>query len=222
MTRARSHATDRTTTSTAVAFRMAVMLVACTATLGLGACVPTEFDRTTRPVNDYSTEQIQMTRDITYLPGNVALDPTGEAQLDTFVSQVLPRPDDSVTVVGYGSLGEARAHGAALALQARGVDRVNLAVAGQNRNAVTVSVVRNVYQATVCHQSTDVREAAGGPRLPTPGCSNASNLARMVAQPSDLIQGRPTSPSEAGPAGAAVERYRAGNVTPIQQETTSE
>ena len=222
MTRARSYASDRTTAATAIASRMAVIAVACAATLGLGACVPTELDRSTRPVNAFSVEELRMARDISYLPGNVALDPTGEAQLDAFLAQISPVADDAVTVVGYGPLGEARAQGAALALQARGIDRVQMAVAGQDRNTVTISVLRTVYQATACYQSADVREAAGGARLPTPGCVTDGNLARMVAQPSDLIHGRPTSPSEAGPAAAAVERYRAGAITALQQETTSQ
>ena len=223
MTRARSHASDRTKAATSViAFRMAVIAVACAATLGLGACVPTELDRSTRPVNEFSAEQLRMTRDISYLPGNVSLDPAGEAQLDAFLAQVSPGADDTVTVVGYGPLGQGRAQGAALALQARGVDRVQMATAGQDRNAVTVSVARTVYQATACYQSTEIREAAGGARLPTPGCATAGNLARMVAQPSDLIHGRPTSPSEAGPPASGVERYRAGNITPLMQETTTQ
>jgi len=41
------------------------------------------------------------------------------------------------------------------------------------------------------------------------GCANAVNLGLMVANPSDLAQGRPVGPADAEPNALAVQRYRA-------------
>ncbi|NBC33823.1 MAG: hypothetical protein GVY13_14210 [Alphaproteobacteria bacterium] len=195
---------------------MAVAAILCLAPLGLGACVPTELDRTTRPVTEFQVEQVRMARDLTFLPGDVALDPGNEAQLDAFLAQVSPTADDRIAVIGHGPLGEARARATALALQTRGVtpDRT-VAVRGAG-DGVTLSVERTLYQATACQQSTDVREPAGGTRLPSPGCATADNLARMIAQPSDLLQGRETSPSPARLPVAAVEAYRRGEIISLE------
>lgn len=222
MMHARSSAPDRTDRASAPAFRVALAAVACVTLLGLAACVPTEFDRSTRPINEFQVEQVRMTRDLAFLPGHVALDPGSEAQLEAFLAQVSPRAGDEVAVVGYGPLGEARARATALALQTRGVDPDRTVTAGGGSEAVTITVLRTLYQATACHQSDDIREAAGGARLPTAGCATADNLARMVAEPSDLFRGREGTQAEAGRAATSVERYRAGQVTPLAVEATSQ
>lgn len=222
MTRAFRFAAFRSAAASAIAHRMAVATLTCAATLGAGACVPTELDRTTRPVNDFEVEQVGFTRDLAFLPGTVALDPGAEAQLESFLAQLTPRADDRIAVIGYGPLGEARARATALALQTRGVSPDRTAVVSGSGDGVTVTIIRTLYQATACQQSQDVREPAGGTRLPTPGCATAGNLARMTAQPSDLLRGRETSPAPAGTAADAVQRYRAGQVIELQGGGTSQ
>ena len=222
MRRADAHAMTGNAATSRLAPRKAGAAVLAVALLGLAACVPTEFDRSQRPVNAYAVDQVRMTRDLAYLPGQTALDPTAEAQLAAFIAQVAPQREDRVTVVGYGPLGGERARGTALALHARGVAPVHTVMADAHRDAVTVSIVRTLYEATACQQTTPIREAAGGSFLPTPGCATAGNLARMIAEPSDLLRGRETTAVEAGRAAAAVERYRAGAVFEPRQETTSE
>lgn len=222
MMRDRSSSPDRTGPASTTALRVAVAAVMCVTLLGLAACVPTEYDRSTRPVNQFQVEHVRMTRDLTFLPGHVALDPGTEAQLEAFLAQVAPQTGDEIAVVGYGPLGEARVQATALALQARGVEPDRIATAGDVREAVTITVLRTLHQATACQASNDLREAAGGARLPSPGCATANNLARMIAEPSDLFRGREGTQPEAGPAASAVERYRAGQVTPIAAEATAQ
>lgn len=45
---------------------------------------------------------------------------------------------------------------------------------------------------------------------PSEGCWNAYNLARMVADPKDLEQGRPLGPADGARQAAAVEAYERG------------
>jgi pilus assembly protein CpaD len=51
------------------------------------------------------------------------------------------------------------------------------------------------------------------------GCSTASNLAAMIADPKDLISGKPMGPVVGEPAIAAVERYRSGRVGSISDDS---
>jgi pilus assembly protein CpaD len=53
------------------------------------------------------------------------------------------------------------------------------------------------------------------------GCSNAVNLGLMVANPSDLAQGRPTGPSDGEAQALQIQRYRAGQVLPQGDPQTS-
>lgn len=46
------------------------------------------------------------------------------------------------------------------------------------------------------------------------GCANAINLGLMVANPSDLAQGRPLGPGDAEALALGISRYRAGKVYP--------
>ena len=47
------------------------------------------------------------------------------------------------------------------------------------------------------------------------GCATDANLAAMVADPRDLIEGRKLSPASGDPAIAGLQRYRTGKVTPL-------
>jgi type IV pilus biogenesis protein CpaD/CtpE len=46
--------------------------------------------------------------------------------------------------------------------------------------------------------------------LPKEGCVNAANLARMVADPRDLVQGRPLGDADGARASLAIETYKKG------------
>lgn len=51
------------------------------------------------------------------------------------------------------------------------------------------------------------------------GCANVTNLGLMVANPRDLVMGRPSSPTAAMAAGLAIQRYRAGQTSPLPSTT---
>jgi pilus assembly protein CpaD len=57
--------------------------------------------------------------------------------------------------------------------------------------------------------------------IPVPGCSNAANLGMMVANPGDLVQGRALAPADGEGSVLAIQRYRAGQITPLVKEGTS-
>jgi pilus assembly protein CpaD len=43
------------------------------------------------------------------------------------------------------------------------------------------------------------------------GCSNEINLGLMVADPNDLVRGRPLAPADAERSALAVQKYRTGS-----------
>jgi pilus assembly protein CpaD len=53
------------------------------------------------------------------------------------------------------------------------------------------------------------------------GCANAINLGLMVANPSDLAQGRPIGPADAEMSAAAVNRYQTDKTYPTGDGLTS-
>ena len=61
----------------------------------------------------------------------------------------------------------------------------------------------------------DVTEPYQRPGMWTPTGSNAANLAAMVQNPGDLVQGRAAGDSDGVVAAAAVERLRDGRVKPL-------
>lgn len=58
--------------------------------------------------------------------------------------------------------------------------------------------------------------------LSNPGCSNANNLGVMVANPADLQAGGPIPPADGEGMSLSIQRYRAGKITPLEQELTTE
>jgi pilus biogenesis lipoprotein CpaD len=58
--------------------------------------------------------------------------------------------------------------------------------------------------------------------IPVMGCSNAANLGMMASKPGDLVQGRTRAPADGEGAVLAIQRYRAGAITPLVKEGTSE
>ena len=52
------------------------------------------------------------------------------------------------------------------------------------------------------------------------GCTNEANLANMLADPRDLVQGREFGPGESTVLGASVSRYKSDKVKALKAEST--
>ncbi len=203
---------------TPVAAVIAVVLLA----LAVTACVPTRFGRTPPPTLDYVADRVVLQRDFAYLPGATELDPVRLDELDAFVEEIGIRPADEVLVIGHGPLSYQRARRMALELNARGVGDTELRHTDTPRDRVTVAVARTVPIATACLVERHVRFGGSYALLPSPGCANASNLARMMADPADLYGGQALGPAEGAVAGEGVRRYREGTEEGLQVEVTSQ
>lgn len=178
--------------------------------LAVSACVPQSMGRIDEPTTPFVTDQVQLSHDVAFLPGATDLSPADTAGLDRFLMQVLPEPGDSVDVVAHGSLGFLRANSVQSALSAYGIESRRIDMGTSPRDVVTVSVTRTLYLPTSCvtPRRTIYDYMGGTSVLPSPRCSNDLNLARMVADPEDLVRGRPIGPAEGGYNRQPVNTYR--------------
>ncbi len=66
-----------------------------------------------------------------------------------------------------------------------------------------------------CPQADAAALPGVGAALPEDGCWNRANLAKMVADPRDLIQGKPLGPATGARESLAVGAYERGQLKPL-------
>ena len=120
-----------------------------------------------------------------------------------------------VTVTGPLLAAPARSAVASL-LGAAGVPPENITFAPDQTGAPALQVTTYVALAPDCVAWSDIY-SGWYQNSPTPalGCSNQRNLALMLADPRDLVQGRETVPADGQRMAGAVQRYRADRVKPF-------
>lgn len=102
--------------------------------------------------------------------------------------------------------------------------RPEIAAPGRgDRESVSVVVGRYVVVPPAC---PDWRKPSHDDPSNTPssnlGCANVTNLGLMVADPADLLVGREAPLGDGERAAKAIERYRSGEETEIEEELTEE
>lgn len=120
-----------------------------------------------------------------------------------------------VTVTGPLLAAPARSAVASL-LGAAGVPPENVTFTPDQTGAPALQVTSYVALAPDCAAWSDIY-SGWYQNSPTEalGCSNRRNLALMLADPRDLVQGRETVPADGQRMAGAVQRYRADQVKPF-------
>lgn len=143
-----------------------------------------------------------------------------QASLSAFLQAAQVTTDDPVYLEGAPGdrLSSARIGALARDLTRKGYSVATLPAAPDAipRNALLVVVERYVVTPPDCpnwtkSQSDDHENA----QTSNFGCSDATNLGLMVADPRDLVIGRQLGPADEAQAGLAIQRYRAGQTTPL-------
>ncbi|HKX10880.1 MAG TPA: CpaD family pilus assembly lipoprotein [Stellaceae bacterium] len=147
-----------------------------------------------------------------------------QESLGAFLQAAQVTTDDPIYLEGASAdrLSSARISALARDLTRRGFSVATLPAAPDAvpRNALLVVVERYVVTPPDCpnwtkSQSGDHENAQNS----NFGCSDATNLGLMVADPRDLVIGRQLGPAGAAQAGLAIQRYREGKTSAISPTT---
>ena len=147
-----------------------------------------------------------------------------QESLGAFLHAAQVTTDDPIYL--EGAAGD-RLSGARISALARDLTRQGYSVAtlpaapdAVPRNTLLLVVERYVVTPPNCpnwtKSSSDDHENAQSSNF---GCSDVTNLGLMVADPRDLVIGRDLGPANAVQAGLAIQRYRAGQTSPISPTT---
>lgn len=182
---------------------------------------PFSYDVDSSPsMDDYIVETVRVNHDIVFLPGSASLDPIARAGLRSFVSQIGVSASDDVTVVASGPFALARENEIAAELADIGIESVRMAEGNVGFDQVTVSLTRTNYLPTDCLGGSVEYLNPGVMQMPH-GCATGLNLARMVANPNDLVVGQPAGPTDGVTVSRAVNRYRSGETEDLRREATN-
>jgi len=157
-------------------------------------------------------------------PSATQLAQNEQESLGAFLHAAQVSTDDPIYLEGAAGdrLGAARIGTLARDLTRQGYSVATLPAApdGVPKNALLVVVERYVVTPPECPNWTkspsDNHENATSSNF---GCSDTTNLGLMVADPRDLVIGRDLGPASAVEAGLAIQRYRAGQTSPISPTT---
>jgi len=168
--------------------------------------------------------RIELTHDVSFASNSAELSAAEVKRLDDFLAR---------QQVGYGDLVEIRVPGNDPRVEAR-----RAAVIGERLARSGIAAERGVIASPVGLRIAVTRTVAIPPACPdwrkpdndgdpsnTPmsnlGCANMRNLGLMIADPGELLAGRPSTMGSGEPLAAGVQRYRTGKVTPLLDSDTS-
>jgi pilus assembly protein CpaD len=150
-----------------------------------------------------------------------------QESLGAFLQTAQVTTDDPVYLEGTSGdrLSSARISALARDLTRQGYSVATLPAAPDAvpKNALLVVVERYVVTPPDCPNWT--KSSSGdheNAQTSNFGCSDATNLGLMVADPRDLVIGRQLGPAGAAQAGLAIQRYRAGQTTPLLGTTAGQ
>lgn len=165
-------------------------------------------------------DRVRVSHVMRFAPGSANAAPGELGRLQAFLDAVQPRPVDRIALAATTPAAAARLAVLQRVLAARGITAGVTEPVAAGGDLAVLSVERAVVVPIGCLTDGGQMPPDGGV-LPGFGCANSLNLARMVADPADLERGRPAGPADGAAAVLAIERYRAGQITPLVLETAS-
>jgi pilus assembly protein CpaD len=173
---------------------------------------PLRPERTSEMPNAIEVSLTHRTLAVHFDPGDTAPRPKDVAALNVLLATGDVSPGDMVKIErAMGALADVRARGLASALARQGL-RPTLAAPGGAPDGELHLVVE--HATTSVPDCPNWTEAPGNPldnRLHSDfGCATALDLAAMVADPRDLVEGRPLAPVVGDAAIFPINRYRTG------------
>jgi pilus assembly protein CpaD len=194
--------------------------------LALAGCddtrVNTSYDGSHKALKiDY----VQLKHPTAFVPGTARLANGESEKLTAFLNDAQVSAEDHVyfATESGDKLAAQRIGQVVHQLSARGIGATNLPGGKDVQpNELVVVVERYVVTPPQCPDWTKDPVANHENEVASNfGCTDASNLGLMVADPRDLVIGRQMGPQQGDPAIAGVARYRAGTIKPVYQSTNN-
>ena len=179
--------------------------------------------RTTEKPNPIQVTVEKRIHTVRYASGNVVPVSTEIAGINSFLASNDAERGDTITVdSGLSALDQKRGNRLSASLTRHGMVSGARVLPDIPAGELHLTLERYVAGAPGCPNWS---KAPGNDFANTMhsdyGCSTANNLAAMVADPRDLVTGRPLPPESGDAALAALHRYRTGKVLPLADESAS-
>jgi pilus assembly protein CpaD len=171
-------------------------------------------------LGQFKEQRVMRRHQVAFAADSAKLERNEARGIDSFIDRVAPKVGDAVVVIASGPGAKARQQAVVARLQALGLKPFVAPGAEGDKATTTILVERHIYIAKSCMGEPIAHTPTADLALP-PGCATDRNLAQMVANPADLTRGRGVDSFEAGPAAAAVQRYRDGKVTPLEPSSVT-
>lgn len=197
------------------------------ALLAASACAPTQsYWSEAQATKENKVEPVRLLHDVRFSSG-AQLSPTEMAQLDGFLARHDIGYGDRVYVLtdakSANDAGSQRAATVQKYMAAHGIKAAGLPSPEAQPGLVRIVVNRYVVVPPNCPDwSKPATADYGNTPMSNLGCSTTANLGLMVADPGELIQGRAAGPADATGSVLAIQRYRAGKITPLDKSSTSD
>lgn len=196
------------------------------ASISLAACGDSapEYAKADSPKNNRVTLVRQ--EHVVRFAGNAAvLDQQEAARLSQFLAAKRSVGNAMISVgpATSGALTASRERAVRDLLAGRGYSAVDVVYVASSDalNQVTVSLASAVVVTPRCPDYSKPTESNyGNTTHSNYGCADAHNLGVMVADPADLVRGRDQGWGDGAGSVLAIQRYRAGKVTPLKDSDT--
>ena len=173
-----------------------------------------------------SAETLTLDHQVSFEAGSAGLSPVEQLQLQAFLEQLGAGVTERIEVtalrgadddgVAAGRLRTLVAELARYGLEAN-VTATSPAQSEAEAEQVRIAVLHTVVMIPDCGVEQPERNKRPEFQL---GCTNEANLANMLADPRDLVQGREFGPGESTVLGASVSRYKSDKVKALKAEST--
>lgn len=188
--------------------------------LSITGCLPAKNPVSIPSEELYVVDTFNQVHEFRFARDAASYDRLELSRLDSFLSRAGIGADDIVSISATGELAAVRQTAVLDALASRGVSARVVADRLTAPDAVVLLVQRPDYLAGRCRPG-DIPEVIEGQNLQLAGCANDHNLARMVVDQQDLVHGKPLGPADGEALARGIEAYRAGEIEPLQEETTT-
>ena len=173
---------------------------------------------------EIEVRRIELNHDVSFASNSTELSPVEIKRIDDFLARQRVGYGDWVElrVPGNDPRAEARRMavvGERLAHSGIAFERGNIA----SPSGLRISVMRSVAIPPACPdwRKPDNDGDPSNTTMSNLGCANLRNLSLMIADPGELLAGRPSAMGAGEPLAAGVQRYRTGKVTPLLDSGTS-